>query len=518
MSSSGTTIEKLEKQLRVLQRKLERSEWHRVDLENQHDRDQHLYRRLQADLEAAQREAEIEAALERVRSRALEMTTAEELLDVIFKVRREFSGLGLPCGAFWHTRYTPECYHKALTSIDGQKLAAIMELPRDFSSNAALAAWERGGEKIGVFKFDADAACRYHHHMVTKGRFFEVDPEAITEEMIRENDGWTFVQARTSHVEIGYSLWGRTEPSEEAKDVLVRFAGTFDLAYRRFLDLQQAEALANYVQAENQRKTQELEGARALQLSMLPKALPDHPCCELAASMQAATEVGGDYYDFDVDVDGTLTLAIGDATGHGLRAGTMVTATKSLFLLNARERNLADVLRRSTQILQRMGMRKVFMALALVRLRGEVLELAGAGMPPALIYRAATGLVETVSLKGLPLGSALPFPYRTQRVHLEPEDTVVLMSDGFPELFDADGEMLGYERAASLLTEIGGTSPHDVIARFEETARAWRGSHPPHDDITFVVLKARVPAWAPIPERVMSPLAVSQGHSHEALV
>ena len=64
-TTSAASAAKLEKQLRVLQRKLERSEWHRVDLENQHDRDQHLYRRLQADLEAAQREAQIQLALER---------------------------------------------------------------------------------------------------------------------------------------------------------------------------------------------------------------------------------------------------------------------------------------------------------------------------------------------------------------------------------------------------------------------------------------------------------------------
>ena len=54
MNGNTPSAEQLEKQLRVLQRKLERSEWHRADLENQHDRDQHLYRRLQADLEATQ--------------------------------------------------------------------------------------------------------------------------------------------------------------------------------------------------------------------------------------------------------------------------------------------------------------------------------------------------------------------------------------------------------------------------------------------------------------------------------
>ena len=47
--------------------------------------------------------------------------------------------------------------------------------------------------------------------------------------------------------------------------------------------------------------------------------------------MKTATEVGGDYYDFHVGVDGTLTIVLGDATGHGMRAGTMVTSAKSLF-------------------------------------------------------------------------------------------------------------------------------------------------------------------------------------------
>ena len=244
MSEASSSVEKLEKQLRVLRKKLERSEWHRSDLENQHDRDQHLYRRLHADLEAANREAEIQAALERVRARAMAMHASEELLDVVFTIHREYAGLGFPCGAFWQTRYTPEGYHKALTGLGGTRLAAIMELPRDFSSNPALAAWERGDEKIGVFKFDTEAACQYLHHMVTKGKFQEVDPEAITEDMVREHSGWTFVQARTSHGEIGYSLWGETEPTEEAKNVLVRFAGAFDLAYKRFEDLQRAEAQA----------------------------------------------------------------------------------------------------------------------------------------------------------------------------------------------------------------------------------------------------------------------------------
>ncbi|MCK7523473.1 MAG: hypothetical protein MZV64_40370 [Ignavibacteriales bacterium] len=79
------------------------------------------------------------------------------------------------------------------------------------------------------------------------------------------------------------------------------------------------------------RKSNELESARQIQLSMLPQALPEHPELEIAVTMQTASEIGGDYYDFHLAEDNTLTFAIGDATGHGAKAGAMVTAIKTLF-------------------------------------------------------------------------------------------------------------------------------------------------------------------------------------------
>ena len=85
------------------------------------------------------------------------------------------------------------------------------------------------------------------------------------------------------------------------------------------------------LEAENARQAKELEEARQLQLSMLPKELPQLTNLEIAVYMKTATEVGGDYYDFKLHEDDTLTVVIGDATGHGMQAGTMVSATKSLF-------------------------------------------------------------------------------------------------------------------------------------------------------------------------------------------
>ena len=84
------------------------------------------------------------------------------------------------------------------------------------------------------------------------------------------------------------------------------------------------------IEAENQRKTIELESAREMQLSLLPAELPQIENLDIACSVKTATEVGGDYFDFYVSDDDVLTAVVGDATGHGLKAGSMVVATKGL--------------------------------------------------------------------------------------------------------------------------------------------------------------------------------------------
>jgi len=252
-----------------------------------------------------------------------------------------------------------------------------------------------------------------------------------------------------------------------------------------------AEAWSNYLQSENQRQTHELDAARQLQLSMLPEHVPEHPTVELAAFMKTATEVGGDYYDFDLSADGTLTIIIGDATGHGASAGTMVTATKGILNVLSDEKDLEQVLIGASEAVRRMHLPKLYMALALVRLRDHTLELAGAGMPPALVYRAASGCIEEVALKGMPLGSPGVYPYRRQCVLLSAGDTVVLMSDGFPELFGASGQRLGYDRMAGLFAEAAAGSPEEVIAHLMATAKAWCNGQVPDDDMTFVVMKVK---------------------------
>jgi serine phosphatase RsbU (regulator of sigma subunit) len=243
------------------------------------------------------------------------------------------------------------------------------------------------------------------------------------------------------------------------------------------------------LRAENERRSKELEEARQLQISMLPKKLPELPNLEIAAYMKPATEVGGDYYDFHVSPDGTLTLAVGDATGHGLKAGTLVSVTKGLFNNLAHAPDISGTLSQMSRSLKMMNLRGLFMALTLLKFKDNDLLIAAAGMPSVLIYRAESGAVEEINLRALPLGSVAKFRYSEQQFSLAAGDVVLLMSDGFPEMFNEQNEMLGFEKAAEVLPEIAARAPHEIIDRLVRIGQQWGGSRPADDDVTFVVLK-----------------------------
>ena len=245
------------------------------------------------------------------------------------------------------------------------------------------------------------------------------------------------------------------------------------------------------IEAENQQRAKEMEEARQLQLSMLPQGVPYLPQVEIAACMKPATEVGGDYYDWRLGADGTLTIAIGDATGHGLKAGTMVTVTKGLFNHLAEQADLVATLSQTSRALKRMNLRSLFMAMTLVRLKDNHLQCSVAGMPPILIYRAATQTVEEIPLRGAPLGGLTDYAYRQVETFLSVGDLVLLLSDGLPERFNAAGEMFGYDRSKESLLANAHAAPQAVIDRLLQTGEDWAAGKAADDDMTFVALKMK---------------------------
>ena len=251
------------------------------------------------------------------------------------------------------------------------------------------------------------------------------------------------------------------------------------------------ELTRKLLEADNQRKTKELEEARKLQLSMLPKSVPDVPDFEIAVYMKTASEVGGDYYDFKYDKNGTLIIAIGDATGHGMKAGTMVATIKGLFTAENSQTDVAAFLNKSNSIIRDMRLGNIYMAMLVTKLEGEKVTISSAGMPPALIFRHESKQVEEIKLQAIPLGGPADFTYPKRVTSLSKGDTLLLMSDGFPELFNEQKEILDYSRAKNLFGSVEHSSPVDTITHLVKEANNWRGNATQEDDITFVVVKKK---------------------------
>jgi signal transduction histidine kinase len=189
------------------------------------------------------RDAQVELSLERIRARVTAMKVSSDLLDIVVTMRTEFVSLGHEAHYFWHMRWLPEVYEKAMTSGDGSRIGNVMTLPRHIHGDIPLLAnWEKTNEPSTVYAMDAEAAIDYVTKMISLGNFVQVDPNAPTLDDIRHIGGLTFIMARTTHGEIGYSLPGPVpHPPAEGIATLVRFAAVFDLAYRRFEDLKSSE-------------------------------------------------------------------------------------------------------------------------------------------------------------------------------------------------------------------------------------------------------------------------------------
>lgn len=257
---------------------------------------------------------------------------------------------------------------------------------------------------------------------------------------------------------------------------------------RTSLDLERQELQRRLLEAENARQTAEIEAARSLQLSMLPAALPAVEGLETAAAMIPASEVGGDYYDFRVAPDGSLVVAFGDATGHGVAAGIMVTAVKALFSTLGGGESLSAVLAECSRVLREMRLKPLHMCLTLARVTPGSVTVCSAAMPPVLIHRAGSGEIEELGSGGPPVGSRLT-GWSERSVPLAPGDTLLFASDGFAEQLDAADEPLGDERLAEVFRAAAGAPAREIAERLLARVAAWRGGREQGDDVTCVVVR-----------------------------
>ncbi len=243
-------------------------------------------------------------------------------------------------------------------------------------------------------------------------------------------------------------------------------------------------------QIEEERKNSELKAARDLQQSMLPKENPKRSDLDIATFIRSSTEVGGDYYDFFPQTDGSLFSVCGDATGHGVTSGMMVSVTKAgLNGISPVKPN--KILQRLNGVVKRIDLGTLRMSLNIAEITQDEVYLSSAAMPPIYLYKATTNTIEEFMNNGLPLGGLRDEEFALEARNFESGDVLIQLSDGLPEAPNSKGEMYDYERLRSLILTSCHLTAQEIINVLIQSVDQWmEGKHNP-DDITIVVTKKK---------------------------
>jgi len=243
-------------------------------------------------------------------------------------------------------------------------------------------------------------------------------------------------------------------------------------------------------QIEEDRKNNELAAARDLQQSMLPKENPKRADLDIATFIRSSTEVGGDYYDFFPQPDGVIFSVCGDATGHGVTSGMMVSVTKAgLNGISPVKPN--KILQRLNGVVKRIDLGTLRMSLNIAEITSDEVFLSSAAMPPIYLYKSATKQVEEFMNNGLPLGGLRDEDFVLENRKFEAGDVLVQLSDGLPEAPNLAGEMYDYERLRSLIQNSCHLSAQEIIDVLIKSVDEWMQGKRNPDDITLVVTKKK---------------------------
>jgi sigma-B regulation protein RsbU (phosphoserine phosphatase) len=233
----------------------------------------------------------------------------------------------------------------------------------------------------------------------------------------------------------------------------------------------------------------ELETARQIQQSILPRRPPAVGGLSIAAHYDSMTEVAGDFYDFVVTPSGQLGVLVADVSGHGVPAAIVASMVK--IALAVQEGEIADpglVLTRMNRALcGRFELAYVTATFALIDPRARTLTYAAAGHPSPLLVRSMGG-VESLDERGMVLGFLADARYTSTTVRdLADRDRIVFYTDGITEASRGDGEFFGDRQFRDVLT-VGLSQPPDrFLATLIDRARQWTGTDF-EDDVTVVVV------------------------------
>ncbi len=245
---------------------------------------------------------------------------------------------------------------------------------------------------------------------------------------------------------------------------------------------------------EKEKLERELEVARGIQSSLLPKGVPQIPGYNFAGYIAPASAVGGDLYDFVQRTDGRLGIAVGDVSDHGVPAALMMAQTMALLRSEARRGTSPE---ETLRTINREMLSRDHMGMFLTALYGILdpetgsFEYARAGHNLPLLMTPDGKVREVPHAPGQPLGLIDDPKIDLGRVQLAPGGLLLLYTDGVTETIDPSGELFGVQRTQRVLEGFGpSASSEDICQGLHAALRAFRGTAPQGDDVTSLAIKA----------------------------
>ncbi|HYX15617.1 MAG TPA: CHASE2 domain-containing protein [Nostoc sp.] len=253
------------------------------------------------------------------------------------------------------------------------------------------------------------------------------------------------------------------------------------------------------LKGENLRMSAELDIIRRMQQMILPKPeeLEAIEGLDIAGFMEAADEVGGDYYDV-LHIDGVVTLGIGDVTGHGLESGLLMLMTQTAvrLLKEIRESDSVrffDTLNRTIcKNVQRMNSEKNLTLVILNYAQGQI-SISGQHEETIIIRKGGQiELIDTMDL-GFPIGldDDITDFISDITLELQPGDGVVLYTDGITEAKDINKNQYGLEPLCEIISQNWHKSASEIKDAVILDVRRHIGKQKVFDDITLLVFKRR---------------------------
>ena len=239
----------------------------------------------------------------------------------------------------------------------------------------------------------------------------------------------------------------------------------------------------------------DLEIARDIQFSLLPRTVPKLPGFELLGGSLPARIVGGDFYDFIPLEDRSLGVVIGDVSGKSVPASLLMVASKEIVYSRALTTRDPGVLFQESNRRIYSIKRRMFVSLGYFVLDPDAMSLRYAigGQPLPILVRSGDGGPRPLDPPEhrLPLGAFREVPYDTREIFLKRGDLIFFYTDGFSEAMDEGMNPFGEERLMRSLADRQGEKLEDLANGILADIRRHVGGAEQYDDMTFLLLRVQ---------------------------